>query len=449
MSLLDLGFITLVLVTAVRPWTPWRHRPWIVASTTFAPLLAASAHLLVSGLRWQIAPLHLAALIVAMHGPFDLRRSVPRRLATFAVIGLSAVAGFFAWALPVTALPAPSGDAPVGTRTYVMSHDRPDDQARRIVVQFWYPAAAGTADEPVPWLADQSASLEAFAREHGLPRFGLGHLDRIRGHAHADVAVAAGRHPLVIVSHGWSGMRALHSSLAESLASHGYIVAAIDHTGAALVTTFPDGEVVGLEHNLLPAGAPTERYEAAASRLVGMFAADVELVLDNVAEAVDEDLSAAIDANRIGLVGHSTGGAAAYLACSRQPSCAATVGLDPWVEPLPDELVGAGLDLPVLSLRSEEWLDTPNDKRLRRLHAGSTAAQGRVTVAGTLHRDFTMLPLLSPLSAPLGLSGSTPPRELHAIIDEWTVGFFDHHLRGEGADPLHRPTQDPRVDISR
>lgn len=447
MSSLDLGFIALVLVTAVRPWTPWRHQPWMVASTTLVPLLAGGMHLAVSGLRWQIAPLHLAAVIVAMHGPFDLRRGVPHRLATFTVVGLATVAGFFAWALPVTSLPAPSGDVEVGTRTYVMAHDTADDDPRRVVVQFWYPATISADDLPAPWLADQSAAFDAFAREHGLPPFGLGHLGRIRGHAYADADVVGGPYPLVVVSHGWSGMRALHSSLAESLASNGYVVAAIDHTHAALVTTFPDGEVVGLDHDLLPVGAPPERYEAASARLVEMFAADVERVLDDFENVVDTDLAAAVDASRIGLVGHSTGGASAYLVCSRRPACAAAVGLDPWVEPLPDELVGAGMELPVLSLRSEEWLETPNDKRLRRLHAGTTAAQGRVTIAGTLHRDFTMLPLLSPLSAPLGLSGTTPPRELHDIIDEWTVAFLNHHVRGEGIDPLRRPSTHPRIDV--
>ncbi|WP_212982567.1 alpha/beta hydrolase [Paenibacillus cineris] len=49
--------------------------------------------------------------------------------------------------------------------------------------------------------------------------------------------------PLIILSHGMGPGMVLHASQAEELASHGYVVAAIDHTYSTLATVFPDGRV--------------------------------------------------------------------------------------------------------------------------------------------------------------------------------------------------------------
>jgi hypothetical protein len=146
----------------------------------------------------------------------------------------------------------------------------------------------------------------------------------------------------------------------------------------------------------------------------------------------------------VGLVGHSTGGGAAILACSTDPRCGAVVGYDPWVEPIPDKVIGSDLRVPLLSIRSEEWVGTGNDDRLRRLHAGSSGPEGRVSMEGIAHRDMTLLPLLSPLSGFLGLSGPLAGEEALHHLDRWTVTFLDHHLRGMGPDPLDRPPTEHR-----
>jgi predicted dienelactone hydrolase len=45
---------------------------------------------------------------------------------------------------------------------------------------------------------------------------------------------------VVVYSHGGTGSRNLASQIAEELASHGYVVAAPDHTDC-FATQFPDG----------------------------------------------------------------------------------------------------------------------------------------------------------------------------------------------------------------
>jgi dienelactone hydrolase len=280
------------------------------------------------------------------------------------------------------------------------------------------------------------------ARELALPSFSLGHLGLISSHATEEVrgaAAAPASRPLLLYSHGWRGFRSIQSTLLESLASHGYVVVAVDHSHAALATVFPDGRVVPLDPRALPQGVPPEVREDAGEELVTTFARDLESVLGQLEVGIPAEVLATADLGRIGLIGHSTGGGAAILACSRIPGCTAVVGFDPWVEHLPDDLIGAGLDVPLLSVRSEEWVGHRNDRRLRRLHAATGAPEGLVALADVEHRDFTLLPMLSPLAAQMGFSGPVPGEVTHATVEDWTRRFLDHHLTGRGADPLSAP----------
>ena len=49
--------------------------------------------------------------------------------------------------------------------------------------------------------------------------------------------------PLVVLSPGFTSPRSTLTALAEDLASHGYVVAGIDHTYESFATAFPDGRV--------------------------------------------------------------------------------------------------------------------------------------------------------------------------------------------------------------
>ena len=47
-------------------------------------------------------------------------------------------------------------------------------------------------------------------------------------------------------------------------------------------------------------------------------------------------LAASADLTRIGVYGNETGGGAAVEVCLEDERCDAVLGLDPWVEPIPD-----------------------------------------------------------------------------------------------------------------
>jgi predicted dienelactone hydrolase len=158
---------------------------------------------------------------------------------------------------PASPVPRTARD-PVGvaSRTF---HD--PERARQLVTILWYPAVRGTVEDDIDW-------------------------DGIfpgRGAWNATPARTPRRLPLVMLSHGSGGDASNLAWLAETLATHGYIVAAVDHQG----DRFGDVSVEG-------------RYAA------WRRPRDVSLVLTRL--LADPTFGRRIDARRIGAVGHSAGG---------------------------------------------------------------------------------------------------------------------------------------------
>ena len=145
----------------------------------------------------------------------------------------------------VPALPAPRGSYAVGTSVLVFTDStRSDpstpesDDKRTIVVQLWYPATPATTGRPAPYMPELETLKEAF-------RSGTDALRRIESHALLDVPMAATAKspPVILFSHGMGNPRAFYTTLLSDWASHGVLVAAIDHPGMGLVA-LPGGRLI-------------------------------------------------------------------------------------------------------------------------------------------------------------------------------------------------------------
>jgi predicted dienelactone hydrolase len=138
---------------------------------------------------------------------------------------------------------------------------------RPLTVELWYPAAAGPVGCAYPTLL----------RDGKTPII-------LHGRACRD-AMATGRPPLVILSHGYPGNRYLMAHLGETLASRGYAVASIDHTDS----TYAD-------------------KGAFLSTLLNR-PLDLRFVIDSLTASH----SAQIDTDRVAVVGYSMGAYGALL----------------------------------------------------------------------------------------------------------------------------------------
>lgn len=408
-------------------------------------------HVQVEGLRWQMIPLYGTALglaigdIIVVERRLDWTSRIARGIFGVAGVGLAAILPLV---LPVPVLPLPSGPEAIGTVSFDLVdpereeiYGRAPSGSRRLRVQVWYPAEAEEGVEPAPWSQDWDVVAPAISTLLGYPGWFLNHTRYTDSHAVPSLPAAPGTFPIVIYSHGWTGFRTIAVNQVENLVSHGYVVVALDHTYSAVTTRFEDGDVVPYFPEGLPDGddVDEEAYAEASQTLLEVYVADLITVLN----ALDQgelgpfgELAATADVSRIGIYGHSTGGGAAVEVCLIDERCDAVLGLDPWVEPIPDRTIATSATRPALFMRSDEWQDTENDAVLRGIAERSENITYWVGVEGANHNDFTIAPLLSPVTEQIGLTGSIPAGRVIPIVDRYVLGFFDVYLLETGSAAL-------------
>ncbi len=145
--------------------------------------------------------------------------NLPFSLALLASGPTSAAEQLYTEQPSVTPALAVSGDYAVGVRTLTIGgeEDNAGDAApRKLVLEIWYPAD-GDGNAPLATYPNVTRSHAPF---------------EVLGSSYRDVepATAMDGFPLVVLSHGYTGYRTIMFYLGEHLASHGYVVAAIDHT---------------------------------------------------------------------------------------------------------------------------------------------------------------------------------------------------------------------------
>jgi len=382
---------------------------------------------------WRMAPAFVALFILSVVGLEDRnKRRVAesegaksyiisekwpavfiRRTAGALGIAMALVSLVAALVFPIKNLPAPTGPYQVGTASFEVVDDTrtgvyldAPGTPRRLMAQAWYPAEAGAATLPrAPWIADRPVTA-AYADYVGLPHWTMAHLSLIltNGRTGAPAAADTGAMPVVIISHGWTGTRAMHADLAEELASRGIVAVVVDHPYGALSVSFPDGTVAPLFRGALPDREKTPDFDSYAATLVATYAADIAAVARRVrAGDTVPQLAGRLDASRIAFAGHSTGGGAAVLAAMDDPAVAGVVGLDAWVEPIGARLA-TGLKAAQLHIGSASWKGGINAGHLATLERAS-GSWDAFRIPGSGHADFAMIRHVTSVGSWIGLAG--------------------------------------------
>ncbi|CAN5124407.1 hypothetical protein BH11PSE10_BH11PSE10_09810 [soil metagenome] len=409
------------------------------------------------------------------------RRRPVQIAAGLGVLGL-AIAGTLQIIMPVFRFPQPTGPYAIGTLTYHwVDAARADiftldpNARRELMVQVWYPADAGasptTLSKAAPYLQEAAAVMAAFARIHGQPAFLFSRFKDVTTHAVTSARVAAGqaRYPVLILPEGATGFRQINTFQVEELASHGYIVVAVDQPGAAATVVFPDGhEVVGLpvaqlQALIRPSHMPGARAPALQGRalkarsIIPFLTQDISFVLDQLSVLNQADpqhlLTGRLDLQRVGGFGVSLGGIVTSAACLTEPRLRACLMMD---APMPSEVVAAGLTKPSLwitrdaaSMRLERaraggWSEAEieaHQTSMRAVYSSLPGAGYFVQVPGTFHSNFMDIPNWTPLASWLDLAGPIDGQRAHDIINAYSLAFFDRHLLGRPASLLEGPAE--------
>jgi len=392
-----------------------------------------------------------------------IQRRIFKGLAALAMLGILGVAALLGslWLEHGTelTLPAPTGPFAVGRWLYDWVDDKTPDvlapvpgTRRELLVWIWYPAAAGQAgaviDDYVP------ASVRAPAGRVGAPlvfRFLTRDLSKVHGHSlrDADVSPQQPSYAVVIIRAGASLEVANYSTLAEDLASHGYVVVGLDAPYRTFNVVFPDGRVIARtqENNLeLVSG---EELTRRASKLLAAWTADIAFVLDRLEWLNASDPSAKftgrLDMTRVGVFGHSFGGAQAAQFCHEDSRCKAGIDID---GALFGSVIQDGIDKPFLFLLSGNG-DFSSDAEIRRFQADIQSVYNRLPADGrlrvvirganhfTFNDDGALLKsrVIRGLFRVFGKLGIDGRRQL-AVTAYCVHSFFDAHLKGAGVSRL-------------
>jgi dienelactone hydrolase len=316
---------------------------------------------------------------------------------------------------------------------------------RELMVSLWYPAVPSDGRR-ARYMTPAESELQLTSR--GITGIPQETLSTVETNAVSDAAPARGQGslPLVVLSPGFTSSRSTLTALAEDLASHGYVVAGIDHTYESYATAFPDGRVTTCLARETP--RRDRKEEVAAGR-----AADVCFVLDELTGAHPAWPGVGlIDPSRMAMAGHSAGGAAAIAAMLADSRIRAGIDMDgATAAPIPDE----GLARPFLFLGKQSnytpggggVVTTPRDWKLLR---GAVITWERdwellvgwkrwLVVAGAVHASFTDLGLLADQIG-LDIGAGIPGARALDITRAYVRAFFDQHLRGKPQPLLDQPS---------
>jgi pimeloyl-ACP methyl ester carboxylesterase len=385
-------------------------------------------------------------------------------------------------------LPAPTGSSAIGTTTWRLTDSArretlaPSGDPRSVEVLAWYPASAAGRGTPAPYLREGLAEIRTFATMFRAPAGVWDGLESVRTHAALDAAPATSprKFPVLLFSHGYTGIPSAYTALLEDLASHGYLVLSIVHPYEATAATLADGRVVSLldttgapvagVREVFAEWGPEDDTTAAVTRsgnaeeklrllrgyLAGLnkthvalrrWVDDTRLVLDRMSslppQSAGGKLADRLDMTRVGVFGHSMGGVAAAQFCVDDRRCRAGLNLDgiPQYGTMIDKPTGRPF-LMVYSARPGRL--GASDEIYRR----GARPYYRVDVRDTRHLDFSDMAFWGgPLRERPGPLGSMAPARVGEITRAIVREYFDQELLGRRSPLLAGTPRYPEVSV--
>jgi pimeloyl-ACP methyl ester carboxylesterase len=391
-----------------------------------------------------------------------------RLIKSFAALALCAVVGGMVllallWREHKTeiTLPAPAGHFAVGRTTYTwVNNDETDELAlspgakREVVAWMWYPSVAATTATPAEYLP--APWRKALERNSGVLMGQLltRDLALVRTHSTPDPDVSPEQraYPVVILRAGGGALTTDFTTLAEDLASHGYIVVGFDAPYRTFVVVLLDNRVVIRPPANDPENLSADQANRLINRLLPMWTSDTAFVVSQLEQLNAADpsgkLTGRLDMQRLGMFGHSFGGATALQFCHNDPRCKAGIDIDgaPY-----GNVVQEGLKQPFLFILSDHSRELA-DPASRQIHLDMQSIYDRlpsgrlfITIRGANHFSFSDQMLVKShyvigMMRLLGVGGLDGRRGL-AITAEYVHMFFDVYLKGAPAESLRKASQ--------
>ena len=273
---------------------------------------------------------------------------------------------------------------------------------RELLVDVYYPSTAD--NEPIQLFKNADTNwgktvVRYLNRTWGIsiPEFLLSHLNLSYFDIGRDLERLSNKSPVVIYTHGWAGEKIFATDQLITIASQGYVVIALDHTGLAMFTELPSGTI----YNTGSTENSSKVYDV-------MY--EMSLDIENTLSYLQSNNYYA-DFSDISLIGHSTGGGSAHLYCLRN-KCNSLLLQDPFFVPVVEELGNIELVTDTYFIYSEDWYNGYEDinelseiEVFRNFVENKNLAEGYY-MTNSAHYDFVAFGAISSLTKYTFLKGS-------------------------------------------
>lgn len=348
-------------------------------------------------------------------------------------MGMSFVVSLAAAAEPDAPAPEKPGVYPVGVTTMQFTDyartDALTKKPRSLLTEIWYPATDETQGLPKNRLMD----FLMRGTDPALPillqagfNLDANELDkRFKNTAVRDARIRDGLFPLIVFSHGDGGLRFQNTFLCEHLASHGYIVAAPDHTGNAAIT-YVDGQLVAYD--------ASSRKQAETDRPL-----DIVFLINTfqrLNSGADSRFLARIDMEKIAAAGHSFGGYTSTCVAGQDPRIKAILPLAGVAEDKAD------CPCPVMLMLATEdkTMGLDGDAQIRKYYDTAKGPRYLVEFKNAGHFSFTEVYQFKPdFGDGVGTGKRLASGEsvayitmdvMYPLVNGYATAFFGKYLKG-------------------
>lgn len=255
------------------------------------------------------------------------------------------------------------------------------------------------------------------------------------------------KYPLIVFSHGIGAFRTIYSAIGIDLASHGFIVAAVEHRDQSASATYYFNDQYAAEtmnktwlyFKTLKQGEDEEtlrneqvqqRAKECSQALNYILCTDCKKPMKNVLD-IEFDLKQlkdSIDRNKIAIMGHSFGAATTIQALHDDQRFRCGIAVDAWMFPLREEVLSR-FSQPLFFINAEHFQYRANIIKMKKCYSPGKERK-MITIRGAVHLNFVDISLLKAtiLGYIVTLKGEIDAKVVIDLNNKASLAFLQKHL---------------------
>jgi len=386
-------------------------------SILFISIVALLYQFIAIGYKWQNVPYMIICiyLLAKQYFKFQINSRLVKFVTTSIGILLFLSSLLLNYYLPIPSFEFNNSQYSVGyEEIYIEIENRNQPKAfielsnlseggnRALLVDIYYPSNEPT--KSIQLFKNTQSNWGEFVIKYlnrtwglNIPTFVLSHLNLSYFDVGQNISIASEDFPVVIYTHGWAGEKIFATDQLLEIASSGYVVVAIDHTGLAMFTDLPTGTIYNTGSNENSSDVYSVMHE---------MSKDIEDTVNYL-----QDINYTANLSDISIIGHSTGGGSGHLYCLRN-QCNKLILQDPYFVPVVEKLSNIELKTDTYFIYSEDWYSNYENSKYtteiqvyRNFLINESLAKGYY-LTDSAHYDFVAFGAVSPLTKYTFLKGT-------------------------------------------